>query len=187
MELSFGAILLVLWFACVNGWRLTVQILLAALMHELGHLAVLRLFGASVRRFRLGMLGAVLEADTHRLSYGQELAAVLAGPAVNLAAAVLGGMLQADPVFTGIHGVLCLFNLLPVSVLDGGRALRIGLLLFLGPDRGERFSDCIGAAAAWTLAAALLVIMGHTGGSLWLLPPACWMLWLGSCGFLGKT
>ena len=186
MERSFGAVLLVLWFACVNGWQLTAQILLAALLHECGHWLVLRLCGASVRRFRVGMLGAVLEADTHCLSYGQELAAVLAGPAVNLAAAVLGVWMQADPVVIGIHAVLCLFNLLPVALLDGGRALRLALILLLEPDRGERLADLISAALAVALAACLLAVMVHTGGSLWLLPPACWMLWLGAAGFLGK-
>ena len=186
VELSFGAVLLVLWFAWVNGWRLTGQILLAAMLHECGHWSALCICGASVRCFRVGVMGAVLEVDTRCLSYGQELAAVLAGPVVNLAAALLGGMQRADPVFIGIHAVLCVFNLLPVSLLDGGRALRLLLVLLIGPDRGERLADGISAAAAVALVACLLVVMGRTGGSLWLLPPACWMLWLGVTEFLGK-
>ena len=146
----------------------------------------MRIFAAEITEFRVGALGAVMEVDVSRLSYGQELAAVLAGPAVNLAAAALGVWVQADPVVIGIHAVLCLFNLLPVAQLDGGRALRLVLVLLLGPDRGGRLSDGISAATAVALAACLLAVMGRTGGSLWLLPPACWMLWLGVTGFLEK-
>ena len=50
----------------------------------------------------------------------KELAAVLAGPAVNL----LCGLLLARGhawVAAGAHLSLCLFNLLPVRPLDGGR------------------------------------------------------------------
>lgn len=90
----------------------------AAALHELGHILCLRRFGAPIRRLRIGVLGAVLETGG-TMSYGRELAAVLAGPLANLLAAVLLGWL-GYPVSAGANAVLGAFNLLPVSPLDGG-------------------------------------------------------------------
>lgn len=181
VDISFGAFLLTGWFALVNGWRLTVLIFFAAVLHELGHLVVLCLAGAKITGFRVGVFGAVLEADTQWLSYGWELAAVLAGPATNLAAAVTCGALGGSSVFVGINVILCCFNLLPVYPLDGGRAIRLLLVWRCGPGRGERLAGCIGGAVALLLAAWLGFLMYRTGGSLWLLPPACWLFATGIC------
>lgn len=73
------------------------------------------------------------------LSYGKELAAVLAGPLANL----LWGLLLAwlgGPwlVPAGANLVLCAFNLLPVRPLDGGRALELLVSWAAGPAAGER-------------------------------------------------
>lgn len=145
------------------------SVLLCAAVHELGHLAVLRLCGCRVREFRVGILGAVIEADTSRLSYGRELLAVLAGPFANLLCAA--AMLRTgEVVIAGANIVLCGFNLLPLPLLDGGRALRLILDWGLGPDRGEAISQRIGMVSALILSVFLLILMVGTGGSLWLLP-----------------
>ena len=65
-------------------------VLAAAVCHELGHLAVLRLFGIPVKEINLTAMGAVIVAPgQERLSYGRELAAVLAGAGVNFLLAIL--------------------------------------------------------------------------------------------------
>ena len=89
IRVSGGFVLLAIWFVLANGWEPLATVLGAAAVHELGHWAVLRMLGAEVTGFRLGVLGAVLETNSRRLSYGGELAAVLAGPAGNLLAAFL--------------------------------------------------------------------------------------------------
>ena len=88
-RISPGFCLLTAWFAAVNGWCLTVVVLGAAAVHELGHWAVLKALGARTLGLRIGVLGAVLAVDSRGLSYGQELAAVLAGPAANLLSAAV--------------------------------------------------------------------------------------------------
>ena len=122
IRISGGFWLLAAWFTLVNGWQLLAVILSAAALHELGHLLVLRLLGARVRELRVSVFGAELVTSAARLSYPGEIAAVLAGPAVNLLCALgLGG--AHAWVAAGAHLSLCLFNLLPVRPLDGGRAL----------------------------------------------------------------
>ena len=172
LHVSPGFFLLAAWFALVNGWKTLGLIVAAAALHEGGHALVLHLLGAEITAFRVGVLGGELTADRRRLSYGGELAAVLAGPAANLLAALLtagfGGERWA--VFTGANLVLCVFNLLPLRPLDGGQAMAMAFSWGLGPEVGERIARILGALSAGVLAAGLGWLMVRTGGSLWLLP-----------------
>lgn len=172
VRVSGGFVLLAIWFVLANGWEPLATVLGAAAVHELGHWAVLRMLGAEVTGFRLGVLGAVLETDSRRLSYGGELAAVLAGPAANLLAALvltaLGG--ERWPAAVGANLVLCAFNLLPVRPLDGGRALYLLVSWAAGPAAGEAAGRWAGTVAAAALSGLILWVIWKTGGSLWLLP-----------------
>ena len=156
--MSAGACLLVGWFAVVNGWHLTGLVLSAAALHELGHLAALRLLGGAVTALRISVFGA-------------ELAAVLAGPLTNLLAGLALARL-GYPAAAGAHLVLCAFNLLPVRPLDGGRALYLAAAWAAGPAAGEALCRWIGGCAALSLATVLAWVMVRSGGSLWLLPAA---------------
>lgn len=170
MRVSAGFLLLSLWFGAVNGWRMLALVLAAALIHEGGHWLMLKVLGANVLGVRVGLLGAVMEADCRRLSYGRELIAVLAGPWANLAAAwglAAAGMETA----AGAHLVLGAFNLLPLRPLDGGRSLWLMSAWLLGPDAAERIVRVVGILTAVSLAAGLCFLMHWMGGSLWLLPP----------------
>lgn len=170
IRVSGGFVLLAAWFILANGWEPLATVLGAAAVHELGHWVTLRLLGAEVTGFSLSALGAVLETDSRRLSYGGELAAVLAGPAANLLSALALPALGGGPAAVGANLVLCVFNLLPVRPLDGGRAVYLLASWLAGPDVGERAARCLGAVTALTLAAGLGFVIWRSGGSLWLLP-----------------
>ena len=146
--------LLAAWFALANGWRPLITVLGAAAAHELGHWVVLRGLGAEVTGFRLSALGAVLETDSGRLSYGGELAAVLAGPGANLLAALVLTALGRGrwPAAAGANLVLCAFNLLPIRPLDGGRALYLLASWGRGPAAGELAARWAGTVTAAALA-----------------------------------
>lgn len=170
VRVSGGFLLLVAWFALANGWKPLATVLGAAAVHELGHWAVLRGLGGRVTGFRLSVLGAVLETDSGRLSYGGELAAVLAGPAANLLWALALTALGGRPAAVGANLVLCAFNLLPIRPLDGGRAAYLLASWLAGPDAGEQAARCLGAVTALALSAGLGYVIWRSGGSLWLLP-----------------
>ena len=187
LRISAGFLLLATWFALVNGWELLAMIVSAAVLHELGHLGMLRLLGAGILALRVGILGAVLEADCRNLSYGRELAAVLAGPAVNLlCACLLARFAPEQQTLIGIHLVLGGFNLLPIRPLDGGRGLELLLTWLFGPFAGDLVSRWTGTAAALILAACLGWLMRTTGGSLWLLPAVIGLLGTAGREVLGK-
>lgn len=171
LRVSVGGCLLVGWFALANGWSLTGLVLSAAVLHELGHLAVLRLLGARVEALRVGVFGAELSVNGAALSYGREMAAVVAGPLVNLLAGLLLARLGC-PAAAGAHLVLCAFNLLPARPLDGGRLLYLAVSWAAGPAAGETVCRWVGGCAALSLATVLAWVMVRSGGSLWLLPAA---------------
>ena len=137
-------------------------------------LLALYLLGGRVTGLRLSAFGAELATDAARLPYLRETGVVLAGPAVNLALGLLLARL-GQYTASGAHLSLCLFNLLPVRPLDGGRALCLLASWLLGPERGEAAARWGGALTALPLGGAGLWLTGRTGGSLWLLP-ASWGL-----------
>ena len=162
------------WFAFCCGWETALLVLGAAAFHELGHILVLKRAGARIRRLRLSALGAVLETGG-AMGYGQELAAVLAGPAANLLAAIVLGWAGCSAA-AGANAVLCGFNLLPIQPLDGGRALYLLLAWMAGPGAAEWGCRCVGVSAALAAASGAVWLVWYTGGSLWLLPAAAGLL-----------
>ena len=118
---------------------------LAALCHEGGHLAGLRLAGARVEAVRLTAFGAEIRADTRYLPYGREILCTLAGPAVNLVLALLFARALGWYLPAGVNLFLGCFNLLPLPGLDGGRALYLGVSWLAGPEAADRVCQLGGA------------------------------------------
>lgn len=194
LRVSVGFVLLTVWFAAANGVPLLGMVLGAAAVHELGHWLALRWLGAEIRSLRVGLLGAVLETDCSRLSYGKELTAVLAGPGMNLLCAWLLSRLGPEAAAAvGANLVLGGFNLLPLRPLDGGRALYLLTAWAWGPWAGDRTARWAGTVTALLLSTGVLWLMVRTGGSLWLLPAAVGLLgaagqeWFEKAGTHEKT
>lgn len=174
VHISGGFFLLAAWFAVANGLPPLAMVLLASAVHELGHCLALWTMGASVLGLRIEALGAVLETDSGQLSYREELAALLAGPAANLlcASTLAAWDSRRWNALIGANLVLGAFNLLPIRPLDGGRAFYLLISWIAGPQAGEWAVRCIGVSVAAALVMGLVYLMCRTGGSLWLLPAA---------------
>ena len=126
-----------------------------------------------MRRLRLTAVGAEIQME-RPMSYPGELAAALAGPAANLAAAWLCCRAEGGALFAGLNLALGCFNLLPVGRLDGGRALHCLLSMSIGPAAEEAEAVLDRVLIAFLLALGVLLI--GWGGSFTLLLVALWLL-----------
>ena len=164
--------LLLALFVLLSSPLLLGALLLAALTHELGHCAMLRWLQARVTAVRITALGAEMRIEG-RLSYGGEVLAAAAGPAVNLLLAPLlayGGRLwEMLYLFAGTQLVLGLFNLLPILPLDGGSMLWNLLAWITEPYTADRVMTAIGFGTAAVLTLAAIWAAWQGGGFFFLL------------------
>jgi Zn-dependent protease len=143
MLLSLG----VYWTAW--GWKFALGIVLSIYVHEMGHVIVLRRYGfkASAPMFVPG-LGALIRLQQQVVNSREDAEIGLAGPIYGLGAATVAlGLWLAtkSPIFAAIAGVgawINLFNLLPISSLDGGRG-------FHAMSRLQKVLSAATCAGAW--------------------------------------
>jgi Zn-dependent protease len=136
------------------------------LLHELGHALTARWFGIQTADITLYPIGGVARLLRLPRKPGPELLITLAGPAVNVAIAlvlgvllVLGGFFSApyatyDPLadfvfkLMAINVGLAVFNLVPAFPMDGGRILRALLSGWLGRYRATQVAATVGQVLA---------------------------------------
>lgn len=174
IEITYGCLLMLAWLNYFDRDFLLPIALMACGLHELGHLAAVRLLGGAIKQMRLTVIGAELVLD-HDLGYWQEGVSALAGPGVNLLLAVSCCGSDRWMAFAGLNLALALFNLLPVSGLDGGRALYCTLALLAGQDWTARICGWLDAACKAVILGLGLFAAGF-GGNVTLLAVSFWLL-----------
>jgi Zn-dependent protease len=173
------------------GVFLTLVLFVIVVLHELGHSLVAQRYGIAVYDIVLLPIGGVARLGGMPDKPAQELWVALAGPAVNLALALitgpllLGGMalrnLTGAAVYRGMPAVtspgwlnfvafllmvnvsLFLFNMLPAFPMDGGRALRALLAMKLSYRRAT-----LVAVVGGRLFAVLFGVVGILTGNIFL-------------------
>ena len=172
-SLVLALALLILPLRWVLAW------IMAAAIHEVCHLAAVRLCGGRVDYIRADAWGATMVAED--LSQPQELFCVLAGP--------IGASLVLLPLVRWLPATavcaLCqsAYNLLPFSNRDGGRALGCALRLALPSDRVDRVCQMIHRVCICG------ILLAGIYGSFWLklgLMPLLLSIWLVIKGNSGK-
>ena len=124
LEGTFCILLAMMFLVLPLRWLMAV--IFAMGFHECCHFWMLRILGVEVYTLRLGVSGAAME--TEPMTSGRELLAAIAGP---LGSGVLVLLIPWAPRI-GICGLIhCLYNLLPLFPMDGGRVLRSALRLWL--------------------------------------------------------
>lgn len=132
--------------------------LIAAALHEAGHLASLRLFGAH-GCFTVGLLGLRIKYTSFSLGTAKSCAVCVAGSAVGTAAAlaVLLSPLSEHGAwlcFSLASLTLSLVNILPIRTLDGGALLELLTERFMLPSKAAvlcRAVSLVFAVMFWML------------------------------------
>ncbi len=147
LTIRFGFVAVLTLSALLNPDRWGVLGLLAALLHELGHLFCCLAFKQPPKALELTCFGPALLPGEGLPSEKQELLILLSGSGVNLLCAGVcfwaGTWLPELAVFGGFHLTLGLLNLFPAQGLDGGKALNLVLEHFLGCLWGQRLFQII--------------------------------------------
>jgi Zn-dependent protease/CBS domain-containing protein len=149
----------------LTGVLLTGAVFFIIVLHELGHALAARHYGIPTRDITLLPIGGVARLERMPDKPLQELVVALAGPAVNVALALIfaaigsveaianpeqaltwGGSLVNFLLVVNVW--LVLFNMLPAFPMDGGRVLRALLAMRLGANRATRIAARIGQGMA---------------------------------------
>ena len=137
-------------YATAFGWRLALGLVVSIYIHEMGHVSALMRYGikASTPLFIPG-LGALIRLRQALDDPRQAARVGLAGPLWGtFAAAAAAGVWYATalPIWGAVAKLgasINLFNLLPFSTLDGGRA-------FHALNRSQRWLAVIALSLCWT-------------------------------------
>ena len=156
---------------------------MAALLHELGHLAALAYFRSAPDTIRLTLFDiAIIDNKKALRKPSQELAVILAGVSVNFVCAGLSYAAfsifgrQELMVFMTAHLTLGLFNSIPVYSLDGGQALALLLAKHFSPAKADMISTVVSLVFLFPLALCGFLILLQTKYNFTLLLASVWLI-----------
>ncbi len=151
------------YFLSGDMWLNYLCAVLFASLHELGHIIPMKFAGCKIKEISLDVMGIRIDKKTVSMSYESECITALCGPLVNLTFALFFGALKTRyDIFVlpfNINTGLFLINMLPVRMLDGGRAINCMLLRFLDEQKAAEIASVTEIAVAVMLIAVLVVTL----------------------------
>lgn len=172
-EIEPAAAVMLVSLLLTDRSRLALAALIAAAMHEAGHLAAAKALAIPVRSLRFHLLGAELIPGGRLLSYGKEFLLCIAGPLSSLFFAALPAPCWSFSPFAVSLScaslVLGILNLLPIRAFDGGRMLESAISAGFSPavsDTILTFTSLVFLFLLWSIAVYFLLRAGD-GLSLW--------------------
>ena len=159
--------LLLLAFLAIFDRSLAVLVpLAAALLHELGHIAVMLSCGVAVRRIDIGLFGAEISGDSiEGARKVVRIAVYAAGAAANLATGLIAELLGFE-FFADCSYALAAVNLLPIKTLDGGCIVST---LLCDLTHGRIIAELLSGLSLFLLWLAASYLLLLCGGNLSLL------------------
>lgn len=154
-----------LFLFLLNGFLSTAVILLAAIVHEAGHIAAAILCGAAVERFDIELWGGRMYYGGMN-GYKKELFISVGGIIANIALAPLG-LISVFGIYGKLFFAACvcygLVNIIPAKTLDGGEALRCILGLSCDGDTAYAAEKAVNTLSVFFVCAVGLTLSILTG------------------------
>ena len=169
IKLSFsGAIMIIALF--LTHSYISIAALLAAALHELGHIIAAKICHIPLGELKLGIFGAALTPRSLLCSYKKEIMLCIAGPLVNLISALLLFLLfdlnEFLSLFISASLFLGILNLLPIYDFDGGRILFCLLSAKLSPKLTFQIIKAISFILIFTLWSLSVYLLLRLSSSL---------------------
>lgn len=183
IELSFLFVAATACSVLLDHTGCILSTLLASFLHECGHLVAMIVLGGLPEQITFGIFNIDI-IDVHRTErgYKQDIAILLAGPAVNLTMfAVLftisGLMPGVDFLFAAsAHLIIGLFNLLPVESLDGGQVLYSFLCERVSPEKAGRVVQIVSFFILLPVAVIGFLVLLRSKYNFSLLLASCYLM-----------
>ena len=170
LKVSFFFILMVGALIFSHAY-LSLSAILAATLHELGHLMAAKICSVPMSELKLGIFGASLKTTGTICSYPKEILLAAAGPLVNLLTFfIFFNHLESANEFLRFFLISSLFlgilNLLPIDDLDGGRILKCALLCKFSPKTAEAVCKSLSFLIVFSLWALSVYLLLRLSASL---------------------
>lgn len=164
IKVTFFGILMFLSLIVTHSY-LSLAALLAAFVHEMGHLLAASLCGVPIKELKLDIFGAAITPDGAFYSYKKEIAVALGGPLVNIISFIIcfffaRGRGQFMELFLLASIFLGALNLLPIRDFDGGRILHCVLSYKFSPEVADKVCMALSFAVLmllWMLSVYLIL------------------------------
>ena len=119
--------------------------LLSILLHELGHIAIGRIFGYKLKNIHFLPFGIYIEFKEKEMIKKQSLINIviyLFGPIVNFFICIIFLKVKTSisEIIIYMNLILGVFNLLPIHPLDGSKIIKEVLYILIGNKRGNIYS-----------------------------------------------
>jgi len=154
LNLFFILFLFVSYFA--NWLQQSLILFASAFLHELGHVLAAKKLKIMVYEVELLPYGGVARMEElSKFGGAAEAAVSAAGPLTSIILALMCNLLGK---FSGVFDIafrynliICIFNLVPIIPLDGGKIVRNLLVFFIGYRQATRILVLAGRTAAFSL------------------------------------
>jgi stage IV sporulation protein FB len=178
LGVSFFSLLMLLSLILTRSY-LSLAALVAAALHECGHILAAKLCRIPLVQMKLGIFGATLLTDHSLCSYGKEILLAAAGPAVNIICFATCSLLniggESFEFFRISSLLLALLNLLPISELDGGRIVYCVLASLFSVRIAARVVGALSFCMIFSLWALSVYLLLRLGASLSLFTFSCFL------------
>ncbi|MBO5939502.1 MAG: M50 family metallopeptidase [Clostridia bacterium] len=173
MKIKVGFFAILLFFSLLMTHSLfSLASLLAAVLHELGHLLAASVCRIRMKEFSVGLFGTGLTPSGGLYSYFDEIILCLGGPLSNLFFGSLSLLLLRHDSSAFLSAFIfssfayAVLNLLPIKGFDGGRICRALLLLFLPLPITERILSLLSFVCIFSLWTLSIYLLLRTASSL---------------------